>query len=103
MRAHESIANKLAAAANTEKEATQIPEQYAGFEDVFKKEDFDTLPPWRLWDHVIELKPGSEPSGCKIYPLNPEEQKELDSFIEEHLRTGRIQALKSPMASPFFL
>ena len=81
MWAHESIANKLAAATNTKKETTQIPEQYAGFGDVFKKEDFDTLSPRRPWDHAIELKPGSEPSGCKVYPLNPEEQKELDPFI----------------------
>ena len=37
-----------------------------------------------------------------MYPLNLDEQKELDTFLEEHLRTGRIQPSKSPMASPFF-
>ena len=39
---------------------------------------------------------------CKVYPLNPTEQKALDSFLEENLRTGRIRPSKSPMASPFF-
>ena len=74
------------------KKVDPIPEHYHGFEEVFDKKEFDTMPPNRPWDHAIELKPGSEPSGCKIYPLNPEEQKELDSFLEEHLKTGRIQS-----------
>lgn len=48
------------------------------------------MPPNRPWDHAIKLKPGSEPASCKIYPLNPGEQKELDDFIEEHLKSGCI-------------
>ncbi len=39
---------------------------------------------------------------CKIYPLNPDEQKQLDEFLQEQLETGRIKPSKSPMASPFF-
>jgi hypothetical protein len=39
---------------------------------------------------------------CKIYPLNPSEQKQLDEFLKEQLETGRIQPSKSPMVSPFF-
>jgi len=30
------------------------------------------------------------------------EQKELDSFLEENLHTGRIRPSKSPMAAPVF-
>ena len=41
-------------------------------------------------------------TDCKIYPLNPTEQKQLDEFLKEQLETGRIQSSKSPMASPFF-
>jgi hypothetical protein len=33
--------------------------------------------------------------------LNRTEQAELDQFLEEHLRTGRICPSKSPIASPF--
>ena len=40
--------------------------------------------------------------NCKVYPLSSEEQKELDAFLEENLRSGRIRSSKSPMASPFF-
>ena len=51
---------------------------------------------------MIELTPGFKPVDCKVYPLNPQEQKALDEFLEENLRTGRIRPSKSPMASPFF-
>lgn len=82
---------------------TPVPEYYyREFASVFEKSEFDRLPSSRKWDHAIELKPGAEPSNSKIYPLTRAEQAELDQFLEEHLRTGRIRPSKSPMASPFF-
>ena len=85
-----------------EKAEAKIPEYLQKFEDVFSKETFDTLPPWKPWDHVIELEPGSKPTNCMVYPLSPKEQVELDAFLKENLRTGRIRLSKSPMASPVF-
>jgi len=79
-----------------------LPDCVKGFESVFAKEDFDILPVYRQWDHAIELVPGSEPKSSKVYPLSPVEQKELDSFLEENLRTRRIRPSKSPMAAPVF-
>lgn len=70
---------------------------------MFNKKQSERLPEHRPWDHAINLKPDFEPpKNCKIYPLAPVEQKELDSFIEENLRKGYIRPSKSPMASPFF-
>ena len=79
-----------------------VPQHYHQFKGVFAKESFDKLPEKKPWDHAIELKPGSEPFRCKIYPLSPNEQKELDAFLEENLKSGRIRPSKSPMASPVF-
>jgi hypothetical protein len=79
-----------------------VPDHLHDFEDVFAKESFDTLPDRKQWDHAIELVPGAEPSSCKVYPLAPNEQAELDEFIKENLATGRIRPSKSPMASPVF-
>lgn len=79
-----------------------VPKQYHQFRDVFSKESFDQLPDRKPWDHAIELKAGSEPFRSKIYPLSPNEQEELDAFLEENLKSGRIQPSKSPMASPVF-
>ena len=78
------------------------PEYVHEFKDVFAKESFDVLPPRRPWDHAIELLPGDHEVDCKVYPLNPGEQKELDEFLAENLKSGRIRPSKSPFASAFF-
>jgi len=106
LRATSTISQKLAEgarrASETRKGLLALPDCAKGFESVFAKEDFDILPEYRQWDHAIELIPGSEPKSSKVYPLSPVKQKELDSFLEENLRTGRIRLSKSPMAAPVF-
>jgi len=101
-----TTSQKLAEGARQYAEARRepfIPPDYVrGFESVFAKEDFNILPEHRQWDHAIELVPGSEPKSSKVYPLSSVEQKELDTFLEENLRTGRICPSKSPMAAPVF-
>jgi hypothetical protein len=79
-----------------------IPVHLREFSSVFFKESFDALPNPKPWDHAIELVPGEKLSGCKVYPLSPSEQKELDTFLKENLETGRIRPSKSPMASHVF-
>ncbi|SJL13535.1 uncharacterized protein ARMOST_16979 [Armillaria ostoyae] len=100
-------ANELAAKANEGKERKtfeqMVPEPYRDFEDLFAKENFDDLPIRKPWDHAIELILNAKNTlDCKVYPLNPIEQKELDKFLDENLASGRIKPSKSPMASPFF-
>jgi len=106
LRATSMISQKLAKgarrASETWKGLLTLPDCVKGFELVFAKEDFDILPEHRQWDHAIELIPDSEPKSSKVYPLSPVEQKELDSFLEENLRTRRIRPSKSPMAAPVF-
>lgn len=82
--------------------SAQAPDYVKEFPEVFAEAEFNQLPERRPWDHAIELTPGAKLSDCKIYPLNAHEQKALDEFLEENLRTGRIRSSKSPMASPFF-
>jgi len=72
------------------------------FSQVFLEEGFSKLPNRKPWDHAIELMPGAQPKGCKVYPLSVTEQSELDRFLTENLEMGRIQPSKSPMASPVF-
>ncbi|KAJ3551704.1 hypothetical protein NP233_g13028 [Leucocoprinus birnbaumii] len=80
-----------------------VPEEYRDFRDVFEKEGFDELPPRRPWDHPIDLKPDAVPVKlAKTYPLSPVEQRKLDEFLEENLKSGRIRESKSPWASGFF-
>jgi len=86
----------------TQAATTPLSAYIAEFQSVFAKEDFDILPEHRKWDHAIELIPGAEPKSSKVYPLSPLEQTELDTFLEENLRTGRIRPSKSPIAAPVF-
>jgi hypothetical protein len=79
-----------------------VPDYLRDFDSVFSKESFDALPDPKPWDHAIELVPDGKTSNCKVYPLSPFEQKELDAFIQENLASGRIRPSKSPMASPVF-
>jgi len=86
----------------TQATTTPLPAYVAEFQSVFAKEDFDILPEHRKWDHAIKLIPGAEPKSSKVYPLSLLEQTELDAFLEENLRTGRIRPSKSPIAAPVF-
>jgi len=104
LRATATTSQRLAEGARRSAEAqaaaTPLPAYIAEFRSVFAKEDFDILPEYRKWDHTIELTPGAEPKSSKVYPLSLLEQAELDIFLEENLRTGRIRPSKSPMAAP---
>ena len=51
---------------------------------------------------MIKLISSSKLTDCKLYPLNCQEQEQLDTFLKENLETSRIQLSKSPLASPFF-
>ena len=64
-----------------------VPKQYHEYSTVFQKETFDKLPQNQPIDHAIDLKPGTKPVNCKIYPLSPSEQVELDKFLKENLST----------------
>src|SRR5258708_34224362 len=76
--------------------------QYHDFRDVFSKEAFDELPPWKAWDHAIDLSPGTELPCSWTFPLSPAEQKELDDILQENLANGSIHPSKSPMGAPVF-
>ena len=93
IRATSTISQWLAEAfrRNSEPVRPAIPDYLREFDNVFSKESFDALPESKPWDHTIELVPGAEPTGCKVYPLSPSEQQELDAFLQENLDSGRIR------------
>src|SRR5271155_195783 len=102
--ASSTISTRLAEAFKVNSAATllSVPDYLQEFKDVFSKKSFDVLPEHKDWDHAIELIPGEKAAGCKVYPLAPSKQKELDLFLKENLETGRIRLSKSPMSSPVF-
>ena len=100
-------ANDLAMQANAGKPKKtfeeMVPGHYRSYCDLFSKENFDELPKRKPWDHAIELVPNAKSTlDCKVYPLNRNEQEQLDQFLDENLESGRIRPSKSPFASSFF-
>ncbi len=88
-------ANDLAAKANAEKKMKtfeeMVPNWCRDFNDLFDKDNFDELPEPKMWDHAIELTPNASTNlDCKVYPLNHNEQAELDKFLDKNLSSGRI-------------
>ena len=60
------------------------------FLDVFDKNKANQFPESNVWDHKIDMKEGFEPKSFKNYNLTPEEQKELDKFLNENLEKKNI-------------
>ena len=100
IRATSTISQRLAEgfAKNTESNPTlptggrgsggSVPDYVKTFGQVFSEEGFAKLPNRKPWDHAIELVPGAEAKGCKVYPISVSEQSELDRFLTENLKTG---------------
>ena len=87
---------------NTE-DQSKIPPQYRKYSWVFSKEASHKFPPSRIWDHVIELKPGAPASlPRKLIHLSQVELKELQKFISEHLKCRTIWPSKSLYIALFF-
>ena len=65
-----------------------LPAEIMDYKDVFDKQMAERF--LELWpsDHAIDLKEDFVPKDCKIYPLSPPEQIELDKFIDENLAKG---------------
>uniref|UniRef100_A0AAR2JHU7 ribonuclease H n=1 Tax=Pygocentrus nattereri TaxID=42514 RepID=A0AAR2JHU7_PYGNA len=80
----------------------KIPQEYLDLKEVFSKKNATKLPAHRPYDCAIDLV--SEPilPKARVYPLTQEEQKALDSYIDEALDQGFIRPSTSPIASSFF-
>jgi hypothetical protein len=61
------------------------------------------MPQYGAYDYQIVLKPDVPAAlNCRVYPMSPEEDKQLDKFIDENLKLGQIVRSDSPYTSGFF-
>ena len=93
---------ELAATTKKSKPKTTLPKEYEDFTSVFSQEATTRLPPLRPYDHEINLKETFTPKIGKLYPLSPDERTAMDTFVDEHLASGKIRPSNSLQASPFF-
>jgi len=78
----------------------KLPKEYYEFLDVFSKKEADKLPPYRLYNHKIQLKEGAKPPFGPLYNMLRGELLVLRKHLEENLGKGFIRASRSPTASP---
>ena len=79
-----------------------IPLHVHDFLKVFDEKASERFPESKKWDHAIDLDESFTPQNSKTYQLSPEEDRELEKFLNENLRKGYIRPSKSPQTSPFF-
>ena len=97
-----TTATELAATAEKSKPKITLPPEYDQFAPIFSKEATVSMPPSQSYDHEINLDDTFTPKIGKLYPLSPDERQATETFIDEHLASGKIQPSNSPQAFPFF-
>ncbi|KAE8852541.1 hypothetical protein PTNB29_10442 [Pyrenophora teres f. teres] len=69
----------------------------------FLPEEANKLPPRRLWDHAIDIKPGHEPPYEKNRPLSLKELLVVRKWLDDNLGKGFICESRSRSAAPLLL
>jgi len=101
-----TVAQQLAEAAIDKKERSWdeiVLKEYHRHAFIFSEKESHRMPQHGAYDHHIVLKPDAPAaSNCRVYPMYPKEDKQLDKFIKENLKLGHIIRTDSPYASSFF-
>jgi len=80
----------------------QVPKEYWEFLDVFSKKSSERMPLRKPWDHGIDLKEDFPPKKGRLIPLSVDEQKEVESFLDDQLAKGYIRPSINQQTSPVF-
>jgi hypothetical protein len=76
-----------------------LPKYYYEFLLVFDQQKTDKLPPYKEYNHKIELLLGKLLPAGPLYSMSEDELLVLRKFLEENLSKGFIRASLSPAAS----
>ena len=80
----------------------QVPKEYWEFLDIFSKKSSDCMPLRKPWDHGIDLKEDFPPKKGRLILLSVDEQKAVESLLDDQLAKGYIQPSISQQTSPVF-
>jgi len=79
-----------------------VPKRFHRWLKVFGKVESKRMLVRKVWDHMIDLNDDFKASKARVYPLSRNEKKEVQKFVNEHLKKGYIRPSKSPQTSPVF-
>jgi hypothetical protein len=70
-----------------------IPDKYRDYTYIFSKKESDLLPPYRLYDHKIELESDGEKSlkYSPLYKILVEELEIVKKYLTDNLSKGFIE------------
>jgi len=74
--------------------------EYAQLKHLFRPEGSEKMPPRWMFDHVIDLKQGSEPPWRPVYPMSQYQVNTLKTYLDEMLAQGKITHSQSPPGAP---
>jgi hypothetical protein len=80
-----------------------IPAEYAEFRDIFKKSNYEKLPPHRIYDHPVDLLPNVQLKRAKPYPMSADADAWLKAWIDKSREIGHIEPSSHWFGSPVFL
>ena len=67
------------------------------YKDLFMEPQ--TLPPTRMFNHNINLKPDAEPVNIRAYRYPPNQKNEIEKMVKAMLEQSLIRPSQSPFAS----
>ena len=79
-----------------------VLKEFRKYIKLFRKEEEVRLLLRFRWDHIIELKPGTQPGYFKIYPINQKERAILKDYINKNVKIGKIRKSKSKVGYLIF-
>jgi hypothetical protein len=77
-----------------------MPKKYYNLINVFSKSASDKLPPYRLYNHKIQLKGDLLMGYSLLYKQTTEELQAIKEYITENLQKGFIKHSSAPFTSP---
>jgi len=71
-----------------------VPKWFHRWLKVFGKAESKKMPVRKVWDHAIDLNNDFKASKARVYPLSRNEKKEVQKFVDKHLKKGYIRPSK---------
>jgi len=85
---------------NEDQEFISIPKELEDLKDVFDERLPEKLPPHRIYDCRIDLKPTAVPFYGPLYSMSQKETNTLQEYLEENVKKGFIKPSTSPYGAP---
>ncbi|TRX94028.1 hypothetical protein FHL15_005106 [Xylaria flabelliformis] len=82
---------------------SKLPPEYHDLIKVFYASEAAKLPPYRSYDHKIELEPGKDPPNARNRPFSRQELRVIKKYLDENLDKGFVRPSKSRAAAPLLL